>query len=318
MRPFTPLRGNTQTILYTPVRDKYSILMEDDKLRVGASSMQGWRSTMEDAHTIHLSLPRLPSHMAAEDGALAAVFDGHCGSKMSQTAATHILEWITSMDSFKEGNIVKAIRDGFIAGDAAMLKSSPHEPSGSTGNCVILVQNHLYCGNVGDSRAVLCRDGIAFALSEDHKPNLPKEMERIMKAGGHVQNGRVNGILSLSRAFGDFAFKCGDLPPEEQAVTVNPDVAHIELTPQDEFVIIACDGIWDIVSSQKAVDIVRNEVAEHSDLSLACERLMDTCLSRVSTGAGTDNMTVIILQFKSLFLKKVECKFGTAPRSTLT
>ncbi|KEG10403.1 protein phosphatase 2C [Trypanosoma grayi] len=278
--------------------------------------MQGWRSTMEDAHTIHLSLPELPSHIAAEDGAIAAVFDGHCGSKSAQTSATHILEWITSTSAFKEGNMEQSIRDGFIAGDAAMLKSSPHDLSGCTGNCVMIVQNHIYCGNVGDSRAVLCRGGTAVALSEDHKPALPKEAERIAKAGGFVQNCRVNGVLSLSRALGDFAFKNSDLRPEEQAVTANPDIVRIELTPSDEFFIIACDGVWDMVSNEKAVEIVRNEVADHSDLSLACERLMDACLAKVSSGAGTDNMTVIILQFKSHFLKKVESKFGTAPLDT--
>ncbi|EKG08394.1 protein phosphatase 2C, putative [Trypanosoma cruzi] len=310
MRPLASFRGNTQTMLYTPVQDKYSILMEDDKLRVGASSMQGWRSTMEDAHTIHLSLPGLPSHMASEDGAIAAVFDGHCGSKTSQTSAIRILEWITSMEAFGEGNMEKAIRDGFIAGDLAMQRSSPNEMSGCTGNCVLIVENHLYCGNVGDSRAVLCRDGTAIPLSEDHKPNLPRERERVLSAGGYIHNGRVNGVLSLSRALGDFAFKDSDLPPEAQAVTAIPDVVHLELTPQDEFVIIACDGVWDMVTNEKAVEIVRSEVADHSDLSLACERLMDACLSKVSTGAGTDNMTVIILQFKSFFLKKVESRFG--------
>lgn len=311
MRPVRSFYGNTQTLLYTPVRDKYSILMEDDKLRVGASSMQGWRSTMEDAHVIHLSLPRLPSYMAPEDGAIAAVFDGHCGSRMSQNAAIRIIEWITSMDAFGKGDIEKAIKDGFLAGDLAMHRSVPNEISGCTGNCVIIMQNHLYCGNVGDSRAVLCRGGTAIPLSEDHKPTVPKETERILKAGCYVQNGRVNGVLSLSRAFGDFVFKSDNLPPEAQAVTAMPDVIHVELTPHDEFVIIACDGVWDILSNEKAVELVRNEVADHSDLSLACERLMDACLAKVSVGAGTDNMTVVILQFKSLFLKKVENGFGT-------
>ncbi|RNF02494.1 protein phosphatase 2C [Trypanosoma rangeli] len=310
MRPSGSFHGNTQTLLYTPVQDKYSFLIEDDKLRVGASSMQGWRSTMEDAHTIHLSLPRLPSHIASEDAAIAAVFDGHCGSKTSQTSAIHIMEWITSTEAFSQGNMEKAICEGFLTGDSVMHKTFPTEASGSTGNCVLIVQNHLYCGNVGDSRAVLCRDGVAIPLSEDHKPNLQREKERILKAKGFIRNGRVNGILSLSRALGDFSFKDSDLSPAEQAVTAKPDVVHMELTPQDEFVIIACDGIWDMVSNERAVEIVRSEVADHSDLSLACERLMEACLSRVSTGGGTDNMTVIILQFKSFFLKKVECKFG--------
>ncbi|KAG8342970.1 putative protein phosphatase 2C [Trypanosoma vivax] len=295
-------------MLYQPIREKYSILMEDDKVRIGASSMQGWRNSMEDAHTIHLSLPNIPS-VDPEDGALVAVFDGHCGCKTAHFAATHILEWISSTKAFVEGDMWRAIHDAFLSGDAAMQKVSPFERSGCTGNCVVLLQNHIYCGNVGDSRAVMCRGGVAIPLSEDHKPTLPKERERITKAGCYVRNGRVNGMLSLSRALGDFDFKFGNLSPEEQAVSANPDVIHMELTPQDEFVIIACDGVWEKVSNEQAVEFVRKEVDEHSDLSLACERLMDFCLAPVANAPGTDNMTVIIIEFKSLLLKKVEDGF---------
>ncbi|CAD2221540.1 protein phosphatase [Angomonas deanei] len=302
-------RGNTQTILMSPVKDKYSILMEDDKLRVGASSMQGWRSTMEDAHVISLSLPHLPSGIVAEDAALAAVFDGHCGSKFAQSCAANVLTWLTTAASFKAGRYGVALRDAYLAGDAALHKSMPNELSGCTGNSILLVQNHLYCANTGDSRAVLCRDGVAIPLSEDHKPTNQSEEIRINKAGGFVHAGRVNGVLSLSRAFGDYAFKDVSLPPEKMAITVVPDVKHVELTPQDEFVIIACDGVWDVLSNEACVEFVRGEVADHGDISLACERVMNNCLAAAPTSFGTDNMTIVILQFKSSFLKKVEERF---------
>lgn len=311
MKGLSALKGNTQTILISPVRDKYSILMEDDKMRAGASSMQGWRSTMEDAHAVYLTVPNMPGNIRDEDCAIAAVFDGHCGSRFAQSCAAHIREWLTATDAFKKGSFEKALRDAYCAGDAALHKAMPNELSGCTGNCVLVVQNHLYCANTGDSRAVLCRNGEAIALSEDHKPTNPAERERIMKAGGFVQGGRVNGILSLSRAFGDYAFKDMSLKPEQMAITVTPDVYHTELTPHDEFVIIACDGVWDMMTNDKAVEFVRNEVADHGDISLACERLMTACLASTPTAYGTDNMTIIILQFKSSFLKKVESRFFT-------
>lgn len=305
-------KGNTQTIMLAPVKDKYSILMEDDKLRVGASSMQGWRSTMEDAHTVCLTVPGMPGDMSDEDGALAAVFDGHCGSKFAQSCAARMVDWLVASDAFKEGKFRKALSDAYVAGDAQLHKAMPIEISGCTGNTVFIAQNHLYCANAGDSRAVLCRNGVAVPLSEDHKPNHPVERERIYMSGGCVQNGRVNGILSLSRAFGDYAFKEMGLKPEDRTISVVPDVLHIELTPGDEFVIIACDGIWDMMTNERAVEFVRNEVADHGDVSLACERVMNACLANAPNGYGTDNMSIVVMQFKSSFLRKVEDKFAKA------
>ena len=89
----------------------------------------------------------------------------------------------------------------------------------------------------------MCVSGVAQALSEDHKPTNPVEMERIMSANGFVECGRVNGNLALSRAVGDFEFKArADLPPEAQAVTANPDITITDISSETEFLILACDG----------------------------------------------------------------------------
>lgn len=85
--------------------------------------------------------------------------------------------------------------------------------------------------------------GRAKPLSFDHKPQNEGEKARICAAGGFVDFGRVNGNLALSRAIGDFEFKkSADLPPEQQIVTVYPDVTVHEITPDDEFIVFACDG----------------------------------------------------------------------------
>ena len=70
-----------------------------------------------------------------------------------------------------------------------------------------MTKDRYYAANIGDSRAVLCRNGKAFPLSTDHKPELQLEQNRIEKAGGYVTEGRINGSLNLSRAFGDFSYK---------------------------------------------------------------------------------------------------------------
>ena len=127
--------------------------------------------------------------------------------------------------------------------------------AGCTAVVGLIIGKMLYVANVGDSRCVLSRKGRSEELSEDHKPNSPDEMKRVIKAGGFVGNGRINGTLNLSRAIGDLEFKQNkDLKPEDQMVTAKPDIRRIELCEDDEFVILACDGIWDCMTSQVRYD----------------------------------------------------------------
>lgn len=97
--------------------------------------------------------------------------------------------------------------------------------------------------------------GQAIALSSDHKPMNPSEKMRIESAGGTVSNAngvpRVNGNLNLSRAIGDLKYKDNaDLPPEAQIITAQPDVRVFELSAADDFFLLACDGIWDVLSNE--------------------------------------------------------------------
>ena len=85
----------------------------------------------------------------------------------------------------------------------------------------------------------------------DHKPTGEREHSRITRAGGYVEYSRVNGNLALSRALGDYGYKTNTkLQPEEQVVTANPDVEVRKLSNDYEFILIACDGIWDVLTSQ--------------------------------------------------------------------
>jgi protein phosphatase 2C family protein 2/3 len=127
-----------------------------------------------------------------------------------------------------------------------------------------------------------------------------EEKNRITAAGGFVDFGRVNGNLALSRAIGDFEFKkSAELSPENQIVTAYPDVDEHDLTDEDEFLVLACDGIWDCQSSQAVVEFVRRGIAAKQDLEKICENMMDNCLASNSEtgGVGCDNMTMIIIGF---------------------
>lgn len=139
--------------------------------------------------------------------------------------------------------------------------------------------------NAGDSRCVVCRDGNALEMSFDHKPEDPEEMERIRKAGGRVTlDGRVNGGLNLSRAIGDHAYKtCKDLKAEEQMISALPDIKKVTITDKDEFMILACDGIWNSKSSEEVVHFVRKRLqAGQTKLSAVCE---EVCICKFGVGS---------------------------------
>ncbi|XP_015607488.1 probable protein phosphatase CG10417 [Cephus cinctus] len=185
------------------------------------------------------------------------------------------------------------------------MTEEPGSDSGCTAVVAILQGNELYVANAGDSRCVLCRDGQALELSLDHKPEDQPEMQRIVKAGGKVTaDGRVNGGLNLSRALGDHAYKQNiELPAQEQMISALPDVRHTTIDPEkDEFMILACDGIWNFMSSQDVIQFVRTRLLQgYKNISHICEELFDHCLAPDTLGDGTgcDNMTAVIVQFKS-------------------
>lgn len=180
--------------------------------------------------------------------------------------------------------------------------------SGTTAVVALLRKDKLVVANVGDSRCVLCRNGVAIDMSIDHKPDDDDELKRIQNAGGKVTaEGRVNGGLNLSRALGDHRYKGkSDLGPDEQQITAFPDVKETEITEADKFVVLACDGIWNVLTSQEVVDFVSERLEKQSDsdtvsLSKICEELLDRCLSSDTSGDGTgcDNMTAIIVLLTS-------------------
>jgi len=143
----------------------------------------------------------------------------------------------------------------------------------------------LYIANAGDCRAVLSHKGIAVDLTKDHKPKEPSEKERIKAAGGWVHNGRLNGILGVSRAFGDVEHKT--LKEEswgkefaDNPLTAEPEVTAIMLHEDDEFLILACDGLWDVMSSAQAVNFVRRYLATRNrDVQAASSALVSKAIA---------------------------------------
>lgn len=168
--------------------------------------------------------------------------------------------------------------------------------SGSTSVIVLMTPTHIICSNAGDSRAILRKHEQAYPLSFDHKPSNSEELARINAAGGFVKMKRIDGDLAVSRGIGDFRYKInGHLPIEKQKVIPIPDIIvcprQIE---QDEYIILGCDGIWDVVDNASCSEIVQEIINNgESDIGNVCEKVLDICLEKESK----DNMTICIVAF---------------------
>lgn len=289
-------------ILSSPIIDKEHHCGADVMTAFGLCAMQGWRMSMEDSHIVVPNV--LPESSTTDHVALYSIFDGHGGSAVAEFCGRHLVRVLQGTQSFRDGQYNRALIDAYLQMDEELLKedSLKNDHSGCTATSILLSrdQNLLVCGNSGDSRTVLAINGLAKALSYDHKPTLPSERSRIVAADGFVEMDRVNGNLALSRAIGDFEFKTNyELLPHEQIVTCVPDIVEHKLDYEnDEFVILACDGIWDCLSSQECVDLVHYGI-RHMNMNLndIASRIVDVCCSPTTEGSGIgcDNMSITIV-----------------------
>lgn len=184
-----------------------------------------------------------------------------------------------------------------------MMDDDTPDMKGCTANVMLIKKGIIYVANAGDSRAVMGKGGKCTALSSDHKPDNEAEMQRVMKAGGAVIEGRVDGNLNLSRALGDLRYKTNkSLKPEEQMITSNPDVLKQPLAGVD-FVVMGCDGVYETKTSEEIVNFFYQEIkAPQASLKTAIAKLLESIISpdyMKTEGAGCDNMTCIVVRFNS-------------------
>lgn len=209
----------------------------------------------------------------------------------------------------EEERMGAALTHAFEATDREILTRCRVENlrGGACGVVVVRSGDALYAAHCGDCRAVLCRRGEPLRLTEDHKPNLPRERKRVEALGGRVDfarcwrvivdpgDGRPASGLAVSRSFGDPDFK-----EPLHLVIATPDVMRERLTPDDAFIILASDGLWDVMSDKQACDIVAMQLRAFSMATAPNEcrvaaTLAAETLVRASLEAGTmDNVTAVV------------------------
>lgn len=268
-------------------------------LIAGATGMQGWRLEMEDSH-VTVDIPTQEDHM------FLAVFDGHAGAGAAKYASEHIIKFLLESEHWKmyqSGGcqdielLGKAMTYAFETVDYHMKHhqdSAPDDVSGCTSVTAIITPKYIICANAGDSRCVLGTGNTTKPLSEDHKPYGEIEKKRIENAGGFVQWNRVDGDLAVSRALGDFSYKNRpDFHAKDQKITCYPDIAIHERDPTDDVLLLACDGLWDVLSSEEAINTVRElyESGEDSVLKIA-EEMLDISLDKGSK----DNISAVVVK----------------------
>lgn len=289
------------SFLDKPKTEKYNEKGEGNGLRYGIGSMQGWRCEMEDSHNAKVGLgDRL------DDWNFFAVFDGHAGAKVSEHSARNLLDYIIATDEFRDNDIVKGIHTGFLRLDEKMRDlpemASGADKSGTTAVCTFVTPEHVYVANCGDSRAVLCRDGQPVFTTEDHKPVLPGEKERIQNAGGAVVIQRINGSLAVSRALGDYEYKSDKcLGQCEQLVSPEPEIFCQDRKENDNFLVIACDGIWDVMSNADVCSFIYSRLKVTDNLEEVANQVIDTCLHKVGGGERARVVTFCCYQTAFLF-----------------
>jgi len=247
-------------------------IIESKHFTIGLSDTLGRRATMEDFTSVSIDTPK-------DELVLIAMFDGHGGREAAEYAGS---SFPNVLKTHSDLPIVEGLVRSFDDVQKAMDSWCIH--TGTTAVVGVLSKNSIVVANVGDSRCVLSVNGKAKRLTIDHKPNEPEEKSYIEARGGTIQENRINGIIAISRALGDSYF--GEL------VNHAPYICQ-ESIDQNCFLIFACDGVWDVMTDQEAVDLIKGEI----DAMSAAKLLKEKAFQKDST----DNISVAVVFFKKVF-----------------
>ncbi|CAB4253171.1 similar to Saccharomyces cerevisiae YDL006W PTC1 Type 2C protein phosphatase (PP2C) [Maudiozyma barnettii] len=266
----------------------------DVTYRVGVAENTNlkFRRSMEDVHTY------VKNFASRLDWGYFAIFDGHAGIQASEWCGSHLHTMIEKEILEDETKDIREIlNDSFVQIDK-QINTKLEGNSGCTAAVCVLrwelpdeneleskvmsLDQHkrkLYTANVGDSRIVLFRNGNSIRLTYDHKASDILELQRVEAAGGLIMKSRVNGMLAVTRSLGDKFF--------DTLVIGNPFTTSVEITTEDKFLIIACDGLWDVIDDQEACELIQDIDDPDEAASILVKYALDN--------GTTDNITVMVV-----------------------
>jgi serine/threonine protein phosphatase PrpC len=231
---------------------------------------------------------------------MLGVFDGHAGGQCSNYLAQTLpgeLQKQTKHHLKTQLPTHELLQDVFHSTDRQWLSQAKCKAieDGSTALCVVLDGPELIVANCGDSRALLHQAGQTIALTRDHIPEDDDEKQRIIKLGGYVIGGRLQGKLGVSRAFGNIEFK------ECKYLISDPEVKEVSLHSDAEFLVVGCDGLFEQFTNDEIIGFIKNKISSNP-LDVVVKDLVDEALDRGSN----DNITVIVVKFNKAYSKLVK------------
>ncbi|MBA43187.1 MAG: hypothetical protein CMF62_04150 [Magnetococcales bacterium] len=259
-------------------KEKTTEVYENDNFNISVTSAQGKRYLNQDEFDIALEVNNFT-------GSWFGLYDGHSGSESSKMAKYNLL----SLVNFEgPGSLIDKVILGFLKFNEVMyLQTKEKNTSGTTANVILTIKDYFICFNLGDTRSLLIKNNGYVIMSKDQKPNNPEEEKIIKLGGGKVKNNRINGTLGTGRAFGNFKL--------EEMISSLPEYKICKRSKKDLFLIIACDGLWDVLNNDEVYEIIIKECENNVETKIISEKLVDLALERGST----DNITIILIKIKN-------------------
>ena len=288
--------------------------MEDRHVCLNADPFTVFKTGIGSEELAHII--RSPSEHNLVYEAFFGVIDGHGGERTAESLFIDLPKLLRQHPSYRS-DVKQAIRDVCAEVDRRYVKQSvavTMDQSGAVASFVLIRGSQIICASVGDCRTVLSRaGGIAVQLSHDHTLDNVAEYNRVAATDAKISRGRIFGDLVVTRSFGDARHKpltCRKLLGNSMAsdptveefdyITAVPEIIVQDIKPDDEFLIMASDGLWDVFTSQNAVDFVRGHFEEvrHSDRTIRVEDITEACKKLIKSAhrkGSRDNVTVCIV-----------------------
>ncbi|XP_031630592.1 uncharacterized protein LOC116345413 [Contarinia nasturtii] len=260
-----------------------------------AKGIKNTRRHMEDRHIIIDDFNQVFGIKDSDTTSYYAIFDGHGGTDAAAYSVSHLhCEIVAS--KFYPSKPHEALREAFLNTDEKFIEKSKKQKlmSGTTALCALYrpTERQLVVGWVGDSKALLVSQNRVLQIVNPHKPDTESERIRIEKSGGCVLEFppgcyRVNGRLAVSRAIGDYGLK--------DVVIGEPDIAAIPLNGKEDFLILACDGLWDYAEEDEVATKVYNSLEKNDgDVQPIAGQLIELA----KKNSSSDNISVIVVFLK--------------------